>query len=151
MDTVSGVPCPVLDSPDLDSPVLSWTRLTWTRLSCPGAVPWSSEGAASEWKWTALRRWSGHGFRVGLRRIRSSTLSRVDDPYGTDIFTRDPHRDGPGARRPRSREVHVEEGMVLEDVSTGFVGAVVGVEKSGGMHVVEMEDSRGRRRAFPLG
>ncbi|MDN6795405.1 MAG: DUF3097 domain-containing protein [Propionibacterium sp.] len=75
----------------------------------------------------------------------------MDDPYGTDIFTRDPHRDGPGARRPRSREVHVEEGMVLEDVSTGFVGAVVGVEKSGGMHVVELEDRRGRRRAFPLG
>lgn len=73
------------------------------------------------------------------------------DPYGTDIFSHDPHRDGPGARRPRSREVHVEIGMVLEDVSTGFVGAVIGVEKSGGMHVVELEDRRGRTRSFPLG
>ncbi len=75
----------------------------------------------------------------------------MDDPYGTDIFSFDPHRDGPGARRPRSREVRVEKDMVLEDVQTGFVGSVVRVEKSGGMHVVELEDRRGRTRTFPLG
>ena len=75
----------------------------------------------------------------------------MNDRYGTDIFSYDPHRDGPGARRPRSREVHVEIGMVLEDVDTGFVGAVIRVEKSGGMHVVELEDRRGRTRTFPLG
>ena len=33
------------------------------------------------------------------------------DPYGRDIFAHDPHRDGPGARRPRSVAVHVEIGM----------------------------------------
>lgn len=73
------------------------------------------------------------------------------DPYGADIFSHDPHRDGPNARHPRSTEVHVERGMVLEDVTTGFVGSVVRVEKSGGMHVVELENRRGATRTFPLG
>jgi hypothetical protein len=47
--------------------------------------------------------------------------------------------------------VHVEIGMVLEDVSSGWVGAVTRVEKSGGVHLVELEDRRGVRRSFPLG
>lgn len=42
-------------------------------------------------------------------------------------------------------------GLVVEDVTTGFTGAVVGVERSGGMHVVVLEDRRGVRRTFPLG
>ncbi|MDU1522902.1 MAG: DUF3097 family protein, partial [Actinomyces sp.] len=75
----------------------------------------------------------------------------MDDPYGTNIFEFDPHRDGPDAHRPRSREVHVEPGMVLEDVTTGFVGAVIRTEKSAGIYVIELEDRRGRRRSFPLG
>lgn len=41
--------------------------------------------------------------------------------------------------------------MVLEDVSSGWVGAVTRVEKSGGVHLVELEDRRGARRSFPLG
>lgn len=41
--------------------------------------------------------------------------------------------------------------MVVEDAQTGFVGAVVQIEKSGGMQVVELEDRRGRTRSFPLG
>ncbi len=73
------------------------------------------------------------------------------DPYGADVLGRDPHREGPNARRPRSTRVPVEIGMVLEDVATGWVGAVVRVEKSGGMHLVELEDRRGRTRSFPLG
>jgi len=40
---------------------------------------------------------------------------------------------------------------VVEEVTSGFVGAVVRVEKSGGMHVVVLEDRHGKRRAFPLG
>ena len=71
--------------------------------------------------------------------------------YGTNIFEFDPHRDGPGARRPRSVEVSIEYGMVLEDISSGWVGAVTRVEKSGGVHLVELEDRRGRKRSFPLG
>ncbi|MDU3551266.1 MAG: DUF3097 family protein, partial [Actinomyces sp.] len=41
--------------------------------------------------------------------------------------------------------------MVLEDISSGWVGAVTRVEKSGGVHLVELEDRRGRKRSFPLG
>ena len=48
-------------------------------------------------------------------------------------------------------EVHVERGMVLEDVQSGWVGAVTRVEKSGGMHVVALEDRRGKSRSFRLG
>lgn len=73
------------------------------------------------------------------------------DPYGHNIFERDPHRVGPGARRVRSTPVHVEIGMVLEDVSSGWVGAVTRVEKSGGIHLLELEDRRGVCRSFPLG
>lgn len=44
-----------------------------------------------------------------------------------------------------------DRGLVVEDVETGWVGAVVAVEKSGGQHVVVLEDRRGRTRTFPLG
>jgi hypothetical protein len=55
---------------------------------------------------------------------------------------------------PAKRElpgVPVERGMVLEDVQSGWVGAVTRVEKSGGMHVVALEDRRGKSRSFRLG
>ncbi|GAB3285430.1 DUF3097 domain-containing protein [Sinomonas notoginsengisoli] len=47
--------------------------------------------------------------------------------------------------------VPVERGLVLEDAETGWVGAVTRVEKSGGMHVMSLEDRNGRSRSFPLG
>lgn len=40
---------------------------------------------------------------------------------------------------------------MVEDVESGWVGAVTAVEKSGGVHVVVLEDRRGRTRSFPLG
>ncbi|MFJ3957808.1 DUF3097 domain-containing protein [Arthrobacter sp. NPDC090010] len=55
----------------------------------------------------------------------------------------------PAARQ--LREVPVEQGMVLEDVQTGWVGAVTRVEKSGGMHILSLEDRRGKNRSFQLG
>ncbi|RJU03341.1 DUF3097 domain-containing protein [Arthrobacter frigidicola] len=48
-------------------------------------------------------------------------------------------------------EVPAEPGLVLEDVQSGFVGAVVRVEKSGGLHVMVLEDRRDKRRTFRLG
>lgn len=77
--------------------------------------------------------------------------SEFFDPYGPDVLSSDPHREGPNAIRPRSAQVRVEAGMVLEDAASGWVGAVVRVEKSGGVHLVELEDRRGARRSFPLG
>jgi len=53
--------------------------------------------------------------------------------------------------RGRAVEVAAEPDLVLEDVETGWCGAVVRVEKAGGMHVVHLEDRRGRTRGFPLG
>jgi hypothetical protein len=44
-------------------------------------------------------------------------------------------------------DVPARLGEVVEDVETGFVGAVVGCE----VGTVTLEDRRGRRRAFPLG
>ena len=57
----------------------------------------------------------------------------------------------PGPPPPPLREVEARPGVVVEDVETGWVGAVVRTEKSGGVHVVALEDRRGRLRSFPLG
>jgi hypothetical protein len=69
------------------------------------------------------------------------------DRYGRDVL-------GTPVQRPRSRTsvpTAAEPGLVVEEVTTGWVGAVVRVEKSGGMHVVVLEDRRGATRTFPLG
>ncbi|MFC0358555.1 DUF3097 family protein [Kytococcus schroeteri] len=69
------------------------------------------------------------------------------DRYGSDVLAGDWKR----PPRGRSREVEAVPGTVVEDVTTGWVGAVVSVEKAGGEHVVHPEDGRGRTKAFPLG
>lgn len=73
------------------------------------------------------------------------------DRYGSDVLSSDPHRTGAHAHRPTVRDEPAELGLVVEDVETGWVGAVTAVEKSGGMHVVVLEDRNGRTRTFPLG
>ncbi len=72
----------------------------------------------------------------------------TSDRYGPDVLTGNSahHR-----RRPVSRPQPAEHGLVVEDVTSGFVGAVVHVEKSGGQHVVVLEDRHGRTRTFTLG
>jgi hypothetical protein len=71
----------------------------------------------------------------------------VTDRYGADVLSGD-WRTPP---RGRSRQVPAENGLVVEDVQTGWCGAVVSVEKSGGMRVVHLEDRHGRTRGFPMG
>ncbi|ROP45820.1 hypothetical protein EDC03_0429 [Pseudokineococcus lusitanus] len=80
----------------------------------------------------------------------AATTGRPGDRYGADVLA--------GGRaawatppRGRSTDLAAERGVVVEDVDTGWVGAVVRVEKAGGVHVVHLEDRRGRTRAFPLG
>jgi hypothetical protein len=68
------------------------------------------------------------------------------DRYGRDVLA-GPRRPA----RPASRPVPAEAGLVVEEVATGWVGAVVRVERSGGMRVVVLEDRRGATRTFPLG
>ncbi|HET8796009.1 MAG TPA: DUF3097 domain-containing protein [Arthrobacter sp.] len=48
-------------------------------------------------------------------------------------------------------EIAAEIGLVLEDAQSGWVGAIVRVEKSGGLHVLTLEDRRGKTRSFRLG
>ena len=69
------------------------------------------------------------------------------DRYGRDVLA-DAAR---MPRRPVAAPVAAEPGLVVEDVETGWCGAVVRVEKAGGMHVVHLEDRRGRTKGFPLG
>ncbi|UER54727.1 DUF3097 domain-containing protein [Kineosporiaceae bacterium SCSIO 59966] len=71
----------------------------------------------------------------------------MSDRYGPDVLATDWRR----PRRGRSTDAVAEPGLVVEDVETGWCGAVVRVEKAGGVHVVQLEDRHGRTRAFPLG
>ena len=71
----------------------------------------------------------------------------MSDRYGSDVLS----GDWKVPPRGRSREVEAETGLVVEDVETGWCGAVVRVEKAGGMHVVHLEDRRGRTKGFPMG
>ncbi|SRR5580765_2055167 len=71
----------------------------------------------------------------------------MTDRYGSDVLSGDWRRPARGRTRP----VEAETGLVVEDVETGWVGAVVRVEKAGGMQVVHLEDRRGRTKGFRLG
>jgi hypothetical protein len=71
--------------------------------------------------------------------------------YGSDVLAGGPAGSAHHRSRPTTRPVPAERGLVVEDVTSGFVGAVVRVEKSGGLHVVVLEDRRGRTRTFTLG
>ena len=71
----------------------------------------------------------------------------MSDRYGSDVLS----DDWKVPPRGRSREVEAETGLVVEDVETGWCGAVVRVEKAGGMRVVHLEDRRGRTKGFPMG
>jgi hypothetical protein len=67
----------------------------------------------------------------------------VNDRYGPDVLARDPHH----SSKPRSAELPIELGMVVEDAQTGYVGAIVGVEYGR----MQLEDRHGHRRPFPVG
>ncbi|MBS1693437.1 MAG: DUF3097 domain-containing protein [Actinobacteria bacterium] len=67
----------------------------------------------------------------------------MDDRYGSDILARNPH----APKLTRSTERPAELGLVLEDAQSGYVGAVVRIEKGR----VDLEDRNGRTRSFPMG
>jgi Protein of unknown function (DUF3097) len=71
----------------------------------------------------------------------------VKNRYGADVLS----GDWCVPPRGRAREVEAEPGLVVEEVETGWCGAVVRVEKAGGMQVVHLEDRRGHSKGFPLG
>ncbi|MDR1394338.1 MAG: DUF3097 domain-containing protein [Bifidobacteriaceae bacterium] len=69
------------------------------------------------------------------------------DRYGRDVLSRDPHK----PKLTASSKIRAQIGLVVEDAETGWTGAVIRVEKSGGMLVVALEDRRGRVRTFRMG
>jgi hypothetical protein len=83
----------------------------------------------------------------GIRSLSVPAAPHSPDRYGPDVLA----GDWRAPKRGRSSDLAAEQGLVVEDVETGWVGAVVRVEKSGGMHVVHLEDRRGRVKGFPLG
>lgn len=74
-------------------------------------------------------------------------MPAVSARYGTDPLA----GDWRAPRGGRSTPVDAVPGLVVEEATTGWCGAVVAVEKAGGMYVVHLEDRRGAVRAFPLG
>jgi hypothetical protein len=66
-----------------------------------------------------------------------------DDRYGSDVLA----TDWRARALPVVTSVAAERDLVVEEVGTGFCGAVIGIENK----LVQLEDRRGRVRAFPLG
>ncbi len=67
----------------------------------------------------------------------------MKDRYGSDVLARNPH----APKRVRSTEMAADIGLVVEDVQTGYVGAIVRIEYGR----MELEDFDGHRRPFPIG
>jgi hypothetical protein len=65
------------------------------------------------------------------------------DPYGTDVLANFSRRT-PAAQ---PRVVEAVRDLVIEETTTGFVGAVVGLEG----RLIRLEDRNGRIRLFPVG
>ena len=80
--------------------------------------------------------------------LRQSAAGRRPDRTGSDRYAGDVLAAAPRRELP---EVAAEPGLVVEDVETGWCGAVRRTEKSGGVHLVVLEDRHGRARSFPLG
>jgi hypothetical protein len=70
-------------------------------------------------------------------------MTSPGDRYATDVLA----KGWQNAGKVVSTELPVAGGQVLEDATTGFVGAVTRVENG----IVVLEDRRGRLRSFPLG
>ena len=70
-------------------------------------------------------------------------MSSPADRYATDVLA----KGWQNARKVVSTELPVSAGLVLEDATTGFVGAVTRIENG----IVVLEDRRGKLRSFPMG
>ena len=67
------------------------------------------------------------------------------DRYGSDVLA----TDWRAPKRGRARELPVEIGMVVEEVTTDWCGEVVAVDRD--LDTLTLEDRRRKRRTFPLG
>jgi len=69
----------------------------------------------------------------------------VTDRYAGDVLA----GDWRAPRRGRAVDTPAELGAVVEEVTTDWVGEVVAIDRD--LHVLTLEDRRGKRRTFPLG
>ena len=74
----------------------------------------------------------------------SSVCSMVDR-YGDDVLAGDWKK----PVRGRSVETPAERGLVVEEVTTGFCGEIMRIDRS--LHTVDLEDRHLKRRTFELG
>src|SRR5690348_15486934 len=95
-----------------------------------------------------LPRMPGTGRSERPQNRSGSGPAGPPDRYGRDVLSA---ASIAAAAKPPLPEVAAEVDLVVEDVETGWVGAVVRTEKSGGIHLVVLEDRRGKNRSFPLG
>lgn len=66
------------------------------------------------------------------------------DHWGPASFGQRPTKSSP-------QKIAAARGLVVEDATTGFTGAIIRVEKSGGVHLVVLEGRQGKTRSFPMG
>src|SRR5689334_22460956 len=82
---------------------------------------------------------------LALRRVVCQSNDVDHDRYGGDVLSGDWRRPVHG----RTTEQPAELGLVVEDVTTGWCGEIVRVDRDLGM--VELEDRRNVRKSFKLG
>ncbi|MQW75437.1 DUF3097 family protein [Nocardioides sp. dk4132] len=69
----------------------------------------------------------------------------MTDRYGSDVLS----GDWRAPKRGRAVETSADPGLVVEEVTTDWVGEIVAVDRD--LHTVTLEDRRHKRRTFPLG
>ena len=69
----------------------------------------------------------------------------MTDRYGSDVLS----GDWRVPKRGRAVETSADLGLVVEEVTTDWVGEIVAVDRD--LHTVTLEDRRHKRRTFPLG
>lgn len=77
----------------------------------------------------------------------SGAMSGSRLPYGSDVLAGGSR----SHRRTPLAQVPADPGVVVEESATGYVGAVVGIDKAPGGYGVRLEDRHGKVRVFPLG
>ncbi|MDQ3156356.1 MAG: DUF3097 domain-containing protein [Actinomycetota bacterium] len=69
----------------------------------------------------------------------------MGDRYGDDVLSGDWRKPSRG----RSVETPAQRGLVVEEVTTGFCGEIMRIDRN--LHTVDLEDRHLRRRTFELG
>ena len=77
--------------------------------------------------------------------VARPSVVRVTDRYGSDVLS----GDWRAPKRGRAVETSADPGLVVEEVTTDWVGEIVAVDRD--LHTVTLEDRRHKRRTFPLG